>query len=479
MVATNVKDVFESHPEWRILSKFKLTAVLKKAGLKVPRSEIDKHFAKSEISQVFKQPQKSAEYRITGYPHSFQIDVVHLPQYKSENGGIEKFLLAIEILSRKCYAFLLDSGQMSEILDKYKTFLTKLKCIPATVCGDDQFNHADFLTLNKNKFIRVHTCVAKHVHSMRQGNKLGILDRSVRTLKSIIKKNMVEKNDTRWAKSLDDVVSLYNATPHSSIENRTPADAYEDFRYLLSLYNRDKQYNKELRLKENKAFSVGDQVRIACDKETFDKEGEGFTRQIYKIKARAWNSFEVALSRHTHSDGDGEEDEGEGDITAGDASVSCLGGCGLPVGPTPRRYMARDLQRVDVSEDQVVRIQDSRVQRCEEAHCSTQRVLVQEGIHRSYGEARQSVALVEKGRRSKKVETVAAAVVKRKKAKKQQPSKGPWYVDPSAALLARVPTSTFATAECNTSKAEAPRKTLRDRSKIHAANWWVGVGKPV
>ncbi len=116
--------------------------------------------------------------KITAAPKSFQIDMVYYPI--SEN--FKYVLLIIDIQFRKAWAYLLSSGSCGtgeNILEHIKQFLSEVGQINS-VEGDNQFSFKTIQEYNKENNIKTDTSIAKDEH-ISQGNKLGIIDRLVRT----------------------------------------------------------------------------------------------------------------------------------------------------------------------------------------------------------------------------------------------------------------------------------------------------------
>jgi hypothetical protein len=290
-----LSDVLDSNPSWKILSKSQLESIIKSQGIYVSKTEIEEHFKKSTLAQLFKRPPRSEHFRINALPKSYQIDIVKLVQYKTANKGIDQMLLIVDILSRKAFAYTLRSGSMVDVLEVYKEFVEQEKPIVG-VAGDDFFSSKSFLEFNESLKIRVHTSVALVNHASSSGNKLGIVDRLVRTLKSLIEKRVVSTDDPVWTSYLGEIMDLYNSTPHQSLKLDkkqwvgepkgllTPNAAYTNIDFLNKLHLQYKKHNDELKRKLNN-FEIGDTVRCLNDRVTlFTKEGEKYSRDIWKVK---------------------------------------------------------------------------------------------------------------------------------------------------------------------------------------------------
>ena len=125
-----MEEIFERNPTWRVLGKRKLKALFKTHNIKINAKQVDDYYARHAAHQVFlKPPKTSQQFKITAPPYSYQIDVVVLPQYKKQNGGVDRFLLLVEVLSKKAYAFILKSNKCmtsSHAMNSfYKTSVTQ------------------------------------------------------------------------------------------------------------------------------------------------------------------------------------------------------------------------------------------------------------------------------------------------------------------------------------------------------------------
>lgn len=292
--------VFRDHPGWKVLSRVKLVLALKKEGITVSKADLDRYFESHPLHQVYskpKKPQKQDQFRITCIPHSYQIDVVVMGGLARQNHGKDRFLLAVDIMSRKAFAYTLGSNKMSDVLGKYKRFLEgeQRRGEPLYhVMGDDFFSAKEFVEFNKQKGVEVRTCVAKQEHLTRTGNKLGIVDRLTRTLKSYLDKHMTETGTSRWVDAVDQVVETYNSTSHASLNNKTPSEAHGDLGFLIRLHREHKNHNTALRHKLADKFKTGQTVRVLEGKGVFDKEKARFSREVYTVEKMDANRYVVA-----------------------------------------------------------------------------------------------------------------------------------------------------------------------------------------
>ena len=284
-----IREIIKEKPSFKLLGKARLYKVLKPIDKKITMKMVAEYLEDKPLQQVFHRPVEPVPLKITAKPRSFQIDIIEMTKYKKQNKGLSKFLLIADVMSRKAFAYPMKSGKMDEVLDKYKQFCADVGNINS-VTGDDFFKNNAFLKFNQSKDIETFTDVAKDDH-VSYGNKLGIVDRLTRTLKGLIKRKMVDDDNVKWTEYLDEIVNLYNSTPHSSLNDDTPNGRWKNKRdqeeeHSKDILDNEKQYKKV-------KVDVGDDVRIFKGKETFKKEDMTFSRDIYKIVGKSGLRFKV------------------------------------------------------------------------------------------------------------------------------------------------------------------------------------------
>ena len=272
--------IFNENPNLKLLSKSKLLKTLVDKG--ISKSDIDEYYKSSELHQVYAKPKSYKPLKITAEPYSFQIDIAFLPSYKKYNNGIDSFFICIDILSRKAFAYPLKSRNMKDIMEVYNKFVDSMDDQVSNVTSDDEFNTKEFKEYNQERQINVYSGIAKDDHIVKgQGDRLGIVDRFVRTIKQYIQKYMLAHEDLKWTKYLDKLVDLYNDTPNSGIKDMTPNEVFDDQDYMEGLHKGQKAYNKKV--SDTFDFEVGDHVRAMLGKGTFEKEKQRFSSEIYTI----------------------------------------------------------------------------------------------------------------------------------------------------------------------------------------------------
>jgi hypothetical protein len=103
---------------------------------------------------------------------------------------------------------------------------------------------------------------------------------------------MVADNDVKWTTWLDEVIDLYNDLPHRTLNNFTPNEVWSDDYIKIQRQTHDEKEN----IKNYDAidrFKVGDLVRVYKGRKQFDKEGETFSREVFKVVGIDKNKYLV------------------------------------------------------------------------------------------------------------------------------------------------------------------------------------------
>ena len=259
---------------------------LAKQKLKASTKEINEFLKNQEINQVNKKPTKHTNLRITAPPRTFQLDIMYYPVGTS----FKNILLIVDIQSRKAWAYVISSTSGENILTAYKKFVSEVDIING-IEADNQFSFKAFQEYNKEKNIRLDTSIAKDEHITKGGNKLGIIDRLVRTLKEMIDKyRTVISKQTAFSEILDKVINTYNNQPHRTIKT-TPNEMFNNVDKQNFNYDNDREYNRNLLKKKN--ITIDAEARILESKGKLDKGSQKYSIDLYKLVGREGNRFIV------------------------------------------------------------------------------------------------------------------------------------------------------------------------------------------
>ncbi len=121
--------------------------------------------------------------------------------------------------------------------------------------------------------IRLDTSVAKEEH-ISNGNKLGIIDRLVRTLRELMKKYYdITGHRTDNIKDVrKTIIETYNNNSHRTLSNKIPNQVFKDNDDQISRHINDSAHNQQVY--KTVPFNTGDKVRILEKKEKLIKENK-------------------------------------------------------------------------------------------------------------------------------------------------------------------------------------------------------------
>lgn len=283
-----MEELLKERPRLRLLSKDKLLKAAVDAG--VSRREAAEWYDRQELGEVYRRRRKpKSDLRITAPPYSFQIDVIVLKDFKASNNNITQFFLAVDILSRKAFAYPLRSGSMANVLDAFEKFYNDAEYPIHSVAGDDFFNNKNFREVVEALGAQLFTDVAKEDHFTKQGDKLAIVDGTARTIKWLIKKEIADTGNMRWTRFLPDTIDLYNNAKHDGIKGDTPNEVYEDRMLLEGMHAAGRAHNRTVKVE----IQPGDRVRVQLEKGTFEKEGAAYSTKVYTVVERVGNRFRL------------------------------------------------------------------------------------------------------------------------------------------------------------------------------------------
>jgi len=279
------------------------------------RKTVKEWYDNQEIVQRSKKAitTKNKMLKIVGPPLSFQIDLMYINKALKNNDSDDfyKFLLCIDIVSRKAYIYRIKDKKQDTVLSAYKIFLEDLEKdigtlkdsydeytreIPVQITSDDGFKFKLFVDYNNKLNIMTDTQTSKDDH-ISGGNRLGIIDRLVRTLRNIMTKYIYATNEYGSVNDIMKyVIDNYNNTQHRSLYGYTPIQVFnsKDLRYKVM--NDTLQINKNIfeKLDNTDPIRINDTVRIFEEKGQFTKERPNFSKELYTVVEIKGNKYKVA-----------------------------------------------------------------------------------------------------------------------------------------------------------------------------------------
>jgi len=259
---TFIKNVRERHPDIKV-------------------KDIKEYLSNQEVNQINTSVNKTYEYKITAPPRTFQLDIF----WYKKGEGLIPVLLLVDILSRKAWAYVLSKSKKEKRAEVSVKTLQSFKNEVGLIHGlegDNEFSSAAIKKFCVDNDIRLDTSVSKEEH-ISNGNKLGIIDRLVRTLRELIDKyfDITGHRTDNIKEVVSSVIETYNNNSHRTLQNKTPNQVYNDIENQTARHITDSLHNQQIY--KSVPFKEGEKVRILEKKEKFDKGKQKFSKSVYTI----------------------------------------------------------------------------------------------------------------------------------------------------------------------------------------------------
>ena len=199
----------------------------------------------------------------------WQIDLLDMQKYSKENDGYRYICVIIDCFSRYVWVKPL----------KNKTGKATVKALALLLMNErPKLIQADQGTEFFNRDVkRMLEAFGPKLYHTYTDKKAAIVERVQRTLRGRLGRLFTKRGNFKWIDKIDDIVTAYNNTHHSSIKMK-PADVDEE--HIANIF-----FNSLPNLKKIIKFSNGDRVRILIKKNQFAKEFEkSWSEEIFKIK---------------------------------------------------------------------------------------------------------------------------------------------------------------------------------------------------
>ena len=199
----------------------------------------------------------------------WQIDLLDMQKYSKENDGYLYICVIIDCFSRYVWVKPL----------KNKTGKATVKALALLLMNErPKLIQADQGTEFFNRDVkRMLEAFGPKLYHTYTDKKAAIVERVQRTLRGRLGRLFTKRGNFKWIDKIDDIVTAYNNTHHSSIKMK-PADVDEE--HIANIF-----FNSLPNLKKTIKFSNGDRVRILIKKNQFAKEFEkSWSEEIFKIK---------------------------------------------------------------------------------------------------------------------------------------------------------------------------------------------------
>ena len=208
-----------------------------------PKNEIIKTI-KGDINTQLMQPHRKP--KATGHITSLainelmQLDIFDMQRYKHDNkeGDITYpyMLVLIDVFSRYAYVEPLQDKTQQIVLDTFKKLVNKVmaKQKPNKVLKTKQKSYSIHVILSDNEGSFQSNIFEKYLddnnilltpNAKQDHRALSIIDNFAKRIKTILTKTFLVSKNKRWLDKIDNIINIYNNTPHIALEGLTPSQA--------------------------------------------------------------------------------------------------------------------------------------------------------------------------------------------------------------------------------------------------------------
>ena len=242
--------------------------------------KIIRYLQRNKTHSLHKSVRKNFKRRkiITHYPGQIvQMDLIDLQKFSGSNSGYRWILVVLDCFSKKLWLRALKKKEARETADAIRSIFHDMDYPVQTVIFDEG---KEFLNKDVNMLFAQFNIHSYHIQTKI---KAGAVERVNKTIKHIIWKMFTETGRKRWIDNLEDIQTNYNDTYHNISQHikMRPND--------VTWHNRRKVFKNsfpDIKDKINCRLKKGDQVRVALNKDTFDKS--------YKVN---WSQDVFIISR--------------------------------------------------------------------------------------------------------------------------------------------------------------------------------------
>ena len=258
----------------------KVQRALKKVkNIKVSTGVVQKWLKQKDTYTKFRAARKNFKRNPIIAPHidaQWQGDLAEVGNIASHTTGVRYLLVVIDVVSKYTWVEPLLTKNGPTVLLAFQKILKETMRLPKKMQTDDG---KEFLYGGLQKYFER---LGITFFTVKSDKKAAIAERVIKTLKEKIYRYMHEKHTHTYIDVLQDLVSSYNNTYHSSIK-MAPSEVAEnnEGEVLRNLYGKAWEQDKK---KKRPKFREGDFVRISRVKGVFEKGYVGqWTEEIFIV----------------------------------------------------------------------------------------------------------------------------------------------------------------------------------------------------
>lgn len=254
----------------------------------IDKDRIKRIIQSSEVYNIhrpIKEPKIYKPITSEGINDVIQIDLMDVSNLASRNKGIKWLFVAVDVFSRYGWVISLKDKTQDTIYQGMRKLLSYV--VPNSIMCDNgsEFISKKFKDLCKRHKIKIDYVDVNNHLIPHVGNRLGIVDRFIQTLRDRIKWFRDARNTNTYINALDDLVFNINTTYNSGLK-QIPNEVYNDPYKQIDVMNMNtekvlKYYKHDT---QRNLFKIGDMVRHVLQRTPFTKgEMNKWSKQTYKI----------------------------------------------------------------------------------------------------------------------------------------------------------------------------------------------------
>jgi hypothetical protein len=264
--------------------------------------EVEEWYKSRSVNQIRLAPHRteaSDRYVITANPFTWMVDVMHMDaDLAPANDRIKSILLFVDVLTRFAMAYPIKNERTPTIIAACEDFANTARQVNGII-GDNAFDTREFHDFWGSKGAVVDTVIAAHDHRTASGDRLGIIDRLVLTIRGKLTRWMDVEGSGRWLDGLDEVMEKHNEAVTSALDGRAPSEVYEesDLITLALKADAEREHNRGVAKKSRVGLEVGDKVRVRVTKKDFGKAVTNWSREVFTIAEFTFHKMRLSDSK--------------------------------------------------------------------------------------------------------------------------------------------------------------------------------------
>lgn len=225
------------------------------------------------LHKPVKRKFQTRRYLVSGIDHQWQADLVDMQAHKNKNNGYSYILTVIDIFSR--YAFAEPIKSKRDVKSAMQIIFKRDARKPMRLQTDQG---TEFENKEMREFYKKNNIVQ---FSVKSPYKAAIVERFHRSLRGRMFRYFTKNATNKWIDVLQLLVRGYNGSPHKTLNNQTPISINHENEMEIWL-----ERNKNITSKKDPVFNIGQLVRLAKVKKTFDRGyTPNWTEELFKVHA--------------------------------------------------------------------------------------------------------------------------------------------------------------------------------------------------